>query len=181
LDGLYPRGHADLHPADIHVVVDGVYLCRDHVRRHIFHGPHASGVLCGERRDHAGSKYAERGEGLEVCLNAGTPAAVRAGYGERDLCHWQLSLRTASTAARIARVAVAISAARKILEIMATPDAPARTTSPARIRSIPAIAPTGMSGRADRMRARSRAKPSKPTGGSGLFLESVSNTPPMQA
>src|SRR5690606_38288832 len=150
----------------------------DDVGADILDGAHAERVLRRDGGNHARAVDAERREGLEVRLDAGAAAAVGAGEGQRDRRH---RVRTSSTAARRAQVAAAMSPARKIAEMTATPEAPAWTTSRARPGSMPAMAPTGRSGRAAAICACSAAKPSRPTGASGLFLDSVSNTPPMQA
>ena len=58
---------------------------RDHdIGRREWNARDASRVLRGERRDRAGAVDAERGEGLQIGLNARAAARIRAGDGQRD-------------------------------------------------------------------------------------------------
>ena len=78
------------------------------------------------------------------------------------------------------RAAAFGSAAMDKAEITATPSAPAAMVSAALLSSIPAMAPTGISGARLRIAAAIARKPSAPIGGSGLSFDMVSYTPPMQ-
>ena len=64
----------DLAPHDVHAA----RLDAAHARR----------VLRGDAGDGAGAMHAERGEGLQVGLDARPAAAVRAGDGERHGKQW---------------------------------------------------------------------------------------------
>src|SRR5690606_32002740 len=98
----------------------------------------------------AGSIDPQRRKSLDVGLYAGPSPAVGAGNSQCDGgAHDPTSPSALSTAARIALAAAAISPAANMAEMTATPDAPARTIWPARSASIPAMAPTGRSCRAE--------------------------------
>ncbi len=46
------------------------------------HALYSRGVLCGEGRDCRGAVAAQGGDGLQVGLDAGSPAAVATGDGQ---------------------------------------------------------------------------------------------------
>src|SRR6185312_14717039 len=102
-------------------------------------------VLRGERGNDAGAVDAERGEGLQVGLDAGAARGIRAGNGQRDGGRHPCPRRfnASSTAARSSRAAATGSAASDSAEITATPSAPAAITSPALAAVMPAMAHTG--------------------------------------
>src|SRR5690606_23057413 len=66
------------------VVEQGVDLRAEEVRRRVVDRRHAARVLRGERRDHADAVGSQRHEGLQVGLDAGAAARVRAGDGKDD-------------------------------------------------------------------------------------------------
>src|SRR5690606_37585966 len=163
------------------VIEDGVDLLAHHLRRDVLHRAHAERVLRGDGSDDAGAEHAKRGKCLEIGLYSCSAAAVRAGDGQRNRVHEVCPPKVSSTAARSARAAWAMSSARKIAEMTATPDAPTATTARVRSTSIPRAPPPGRSARAAAIRSPRRAQPSSPTGGSGLSLDMVTKPPPMQA
>src|SRR5262249_58633668 len=59
----------------------------DELRRHVVDRAHALGVLRRERGDDRGAVDAERRERLEIGLDAGAAAGVRAGNGQSDRRH----------------------------------------------------------------------------------------------
>ncbi len=77
-DDLRGRQHAELGGVDPDVPGDRVELRADEVRRDQVDAVHTDGVLRGQRREHAHAEGVERGEGLEVGLDAGATAGVRA-------------------------------------------------------------------------------------------------------
>ncbi len=87
LDDRRRRQHADLDRADLKVGRNGLHL-RDHeTRRHDMHALDAQRVLGSERGDRGRAVNAERGEGLEVGLDAGPAPRIGARDGECDRCH----------------------------------------------------------------------------------------------
>ena len=76
--------HADLHRADVKVGEHRVHLRADEVRGHRMDAENARGVLRRKRGDDARAIDAERGKGLEVRLDAGAAARIRAGNGQGD-------------------------------------------------------------------------------------------------
>ena len=68
------RQHADLDRPHVEILDHRLDLGRDDLGRGDVDGAHAERVLRGQRRDRAGAIDAERGEGLEVGLNAGAAA-----------------------------------------------------------------------------------------------------------
>ena len=81
------RQHADLHRADIEIGEHRVDLRGDEIGRHVEDGGDFLGVLRGQRGDDGGAIDAERGEGLEIGLDAGAAARIRAGDGDGDRGH----------------------------------------------------------------------------------------------
>ena len=81
------RQHADLHRIDVEIGEHRVDLRGDEIGRHVVDAGDALGVLRGQRRDHRGAIDAERGEGLQVGLDAGAAAGIRAGDGDGDRGH----------------------------------------------------------------------------------------------
>ena len=77
--------HAALHRQRGQIVGQGVELLGHERDRDGFPGPHAHGVLRGDRGDHAGPEHAELMEGLQVRLDARPASRIGAGDGERDL------------------------------------------------------------------------------------------------
>ena len=84
LDHRRLREHADLHRPHVEIGEHRIDLRRDEIRRHVVDAGDALGVLRGQRGDDAGAIDAERGEGLQVGLDAGAAAGIRAGNGDGD-------------------------------------------------------------------------------------------------
>jgi hypothetical protein len=84
VDDVGRREHARFHRSDGEVVEHGVDLRDDEIGGHRMYTADPSGVLGGQRGDGGGAEDAERGEGLQVGLDAGAAAGVRAGNGQRD-------------------------------------------------------------------------------------------------
>ena len=78
-DRLGRAEHADLDGVDADVGGDGAHLLRDGLRRQRVDGRDAGRVLRRDRRDRGHSVDPAAGEGLQVGLNAGAAAGVRAG------------------------------------------------------------------------------------------------------
>src|SRR5438034_370391 len=136
--------HPDLDRADIEIGKNRVHLRGDELRRHVVDRAHALGVLRRERGDDRGAVDAERRERLEISLDAGATARIRAGDGERDRRHHRLRCASArSTTPRRSRAAARGSSLRASAEITATPSAPAAIASPALLASMPAMAQSG--------------------------------------
>ena len=76
------RKHADLHRVDADVVEHGVELRGNEARVRRVNRGDAARVLRGQRRDHARAIGAERGEGLQIGLDAGAAAGI--GTGDRQ-------------------------------------------------------------------------------------------------
>ena len=83
-DDLRAPQHADLDRRDDEVFQHGLDLRRDDRRRRKMDRPHSSRVLGGQRGDHARAVDAERSEGLEISLNPGAAARIRACNGQGD-------------------------------------------------------------------------------------------------
>ena len=108
---------------------------------------HARGVLRRERSDRRGAVDAERGKRLEVGLDAGAAAGIRAGDGQGDCGHHvPFFASMASTTSRRPRAASAGSGASESAEMTATPSAPAAITAPALLASMPAMPRSGSAG-----------------------------------
>ncbi len=75
--------------------LDGPDLSEDHLRRHVVDGGDADGVLRGDRGDRGHPVDTAGGERLQVGLDAGAAAGVRAGDREdaRDAPAWALEVR----------------------------------------------------------------------------------------
>ena len=83
--GFDDRGiaeHADLHRADSEVGEHRIHLRRTKAGGTSRTALTPLGVLRGERGDHRGAVDAERREGLQVGLDAGAAAGIRAGDGD---------------------------------------------------------------------------------------------------
>ena len=144
LDRRGAREHADLHRVDGEVGKHGVDLRGDEVRRHVVDAGDAQRVLRGQRGDHGGAVDAERREGLEVRLDAGAAAEVRAGNGDCNGGHDRPRCASArSTMPRSARAASLGSSASDSAEMIETPSAPAAITSAALLALIPAMPQVG--------------------------------------
>ena len=70
----------------------GYELGAHHRVRHRLHGADAPGVLRGERHDNGSSEHTELLEGLEIGLNPGAAAGIRAGDGQCDLHRVSISM-----------------------------------------------------------------------------------------
>jgi len=81
-DGLDSAQHPDLHRIDADVVDDGRHLGDDHLRRDRLDRAHLDGVLRGDGGDGGHAMHPAAREGLEVGLDAGAAAGIRAGDGE---------------------------------------------------------------------------------------------------
>ena len=84
-DGLDGRGreqHARLRRVDSDVAEDGLELSEDDVGRHLVDGRHTGRVLRGQGDDRAHAVAAEMRERLQVGLDSGAAARVRAGDRE---------------------------------------------------------------------------------------------------
>src|SRR6185295_14204989 len=100
-------------------------------------------VLRRDRGEHRRPVYPQRRERLQVGLDAGAAAGIRARYGYGDRGH-----RSASALSTTARSACAAACGSRCIdnaEITATPSAPAAMTGAALVTSMPAIAHTGKS------------------------------------
>ena len=84
LNDVCGEEHARLGGGYREAVADGLHLAGDHLRRDGLDAAHGVRVLCRDAGDGAGAMHAVRGKGLEVGLNAGPAAAIRAGDGEGD-------------------------------------------------------------------------------------------------
>ena len=84
VDRIDARDHADLHRLHVEVGEHRIDLRGDEIRRRVVDAGHALRVLRGQRGDDGGTVDAERGERLQVGLDAGAAAGIRAGDGERD-------------------------------------------------------------------------------------------------
>src|SRR5207247_1678828 len=84
-DELRRAEHPRLHGLWGQVVGEGVELLRHQRRGERLPRAHADGVLRRHRRDHARAEDAELVERLEVGLNPGAAARIRARNGERGL------------------------------------------------------------------------------------------------
>ena len=74
--------HADLHRIGAEVVQHHVDLLGHERGLHVDDAVDAHGVLGGERGDDGHAEHAKGAEGLQIRLDAGTPAGVRAGDGQ---------------------------------------------------------------------------------------------------
>ncbi len=86
-DGAQRRGiveHAGLGRGDAKILGDGIDLLANELRRHGMNRRHAARILRGQGGEDAGAVDAERGERLEVGLNAGAAGGIGARDGERD-------------------------------------------------------------------------------------------------
>ena len=79
---LTARQHADLHRCGGDILEHGVYLVGHELRRGLLDRAHPTGVLGGKRRDCALAVEPQRGDRLEVGLNARASRGVAAGDGE---------------------------------------------------------------------------------------------------
>src|SRR5262249_52695954 len=151
----------------------GVDLRGDEGGRQLMDGGDAAGALGRQRRDRRGAIDAERREGLEIGLNAGTAAGVGAGDGERVRDHAE----RASAIALAKRVAAASGSGAPAMEAAtAMPSALAASSGPTRAGTIPPMA-TVRSG----TKRRKSAKPSTPRGASAFALVVVARTGPTPA
>ncbi len=82
VDGRGVGEHADLDRAGIKIGEHGIELRGDEIGRHIVNAEHALGVLRRQRGDDGRAIDAERGKGLQIGLDAGAAARIRAGNGE---------------------------------------------------------------------------------------------------
>ena len=138
--------------------------------RHVVDAGDAAGVLRGQRGDHRRAVDAERREGLQVGLDAGAAAGIRArdGDGNRGHCPARLRQRGVDDAQQCRAAAARGSGASDSAEITATPSAPASITGAALPALMPAMAQIGKSGLArDAAPAMTRAMPAMPI---GVFL-----------
>src|SRR5450830_103268 len=143
-------------------------------------GGDAAGILRGQRRDYRGAIDAKRGEGLEIRLNAGAAARIRAGNGDGNRGHDRPRRASAlSTTARRFCAAFPGSGASESAEITATPSAPAAITSAALLSLMPAMAQIGHFGSRARIACTIARKPARPIGVAVLSLEVVPYTPPI--
>jgi len=133
--------HADLDCVEADIGDQGLELLGDELRWYHVHSGHALGVLCGEGRDHGRAVDAQRREGLEVGLDAGTAGGVAAGDGQPD--RWAAHLDAPSQAARSARVAAATSGWPQMALTTAAPTAPALRTWGTRSTLMPPMATQG--------------------------------------
>ena len=81
-DDLGRPEHPDLHGVDADVLGDGPDLLDDEVAGHRVHAGDADGVLRGQRGDRGHAVDAAAGERLQVGLDPGAAAGVRAGDRE---------------------------------------------------------------------------------------------------
>ena len=140
----------------------------------------ALGVLRGQRGDDRRAVDAERRKCLQVGLDAGAAAGIRARDGDGDRGHAPcLACASAASTMRATRARrLADRACSDSAEITATPSAPAAITGAALLASMPAMPQSGNSARAAQRRD-DRARPAAPIGGLWLSFEVVANTPPM--
>ena len=170
LNGRRTEQHADLHRIDREIGKDGVDLGADETGRHVVDRVHALRILRGERGDDACPIHPERGEGLQVRLDAGAAARIRTGDGDGNRGHGlfgqDLPRRASapSTAARNSCAAFAGSAARDSAEITATPSAPAAIVSPALLALMPEMAQIGNPGLRARTACAMARRPAMPIG-----------------
>src|SRR5450759_51373 len=163
--------HADLDCVETDIGDQGLELLGDELRWYHVHSGHALGALCGEGRDHGRAVDAQRREGLEVGLDAGTAGGVADCDGQPD--RWAAHLDAPSQAARSARVAAATSGWPQMALTTAAPAAPARRTRGRRCRLRPPMATHGQ-GLAD-VTWGSRARP---PGAAASSLVAVPQTGP---
>src|SRR5262249_394915 len=172
---------ADLDRRNVKVGKHRIHLRSNKLRRHLMNAEDFNGVLRRERRHHTSAIDAERGEGLQICLDAGAAAGVRTGNGQRDrnTHHVSRFARTVSTIPLKLFAAAVGSGDRDSAEMTATPSAPAAITSPALPTWMPAMPQTGRSGARRRSTAMIRASPAGPIGAFFCCLEEVTYTPPL--
>jgi hypothetical protein len=82
LDQVSREEHPRLCSVDADVAEDGLELRGDELRRHLVHSGHTRGVLRRQRDDRAHSVTAGGRERLQVGLDPGAAAGVRAGNGK---------------------------------------------------------------------------------------------------
>src|ERR1019366_7315368 len=144
LDRRRPKKHADLHRIDRKIGEDRVHLGGDETGRHVIDRGNALRVLRGQRGDDGRTIDAERGEGLQVRLDAGATARIRACDGDGNRGHDRPRRSSApSTTARRSCAAFAGSPASESAEMTATPSAPAAITSAVLPALMPEMAQIG--------------------------------------
>src|SRR5262245_20547288 len=92
-DDIAAREHADLDSPNRQIRENRIELSGNKFGRDLVDGGDTFGVLGGERGDHARAVNAERRKSLEVRLNAGAAAGIRARDGERNRGHPLNALR----------------------------------------------------------------------------------------
>jgi hypothetical protein len=79
LDQVSREEHSGLRGIDADVAEDGLELRSNELCRHLVHSGHTRGVLGGQRDDRAHSVTAGGRERLQVGLDPGAAAGIRAG------------------------------------------------------------------------------------------------------
>ncbi len=160
--------HADLHRVDVDVVADRAQLLLEEGRRRYVDAADPAGVLGDQGRDRGHSVAAERGDRLQVGLDARPAGRIGAGDAQDAGDH-----APSSHAARRCRTTSPGSSASLTRETTATPAAPARRRAVTSSRPIPPIATHGRG-----VDAASSPNPSMPSGrGWSGFVEVARMTP----
>src|SRR5581483_9270794 len=174
LDCRGARHHADLHGADLQVGEHSIHLRRDELRRDIGDSADAFGVLRGKRRDDRGAVDSERRERLEIGLDAGSAAGIRARYGDGNRSHALILFASAaSTTPSNSRAAASGSRAIDKAEMTDTPSAPASITAAALPALMPAMPQVGKPGLRRCSASMTRARPARPIGAFLVALDVV--------